>query len=108
MATGTIKDGLKLTTLVENATAVKYNEGDTIIESGVNNYKYLIVTYVYSLTGNEYLRLIDTQITRPYILDTVLENVMSSLNLHPVHGWLKLLTNGSVSGVFIKKIVGVN
>ena len=109
MATGTIKyDGMRTTTLLENATAVKYNEGDTLIESGANKYKYLIVTYLYGLTGGEYVRWIDVNATRPYPLDTVVDGAVSSLNINSNFGWVKLASNGSVSGVYIKRIVGVN
>lgn len=109
MATGTIKNGLKFTTLLENATPAQYNADDTLIASGVTNYKYLIVTYFYGLSGYEYVRLIDIDnSSRPFMLETIADNAFSALAISKTNGKATLYTNGSAGGVYIAKIVGVN
>lgn len=109
MATGRVEqNGLKKTTILENNTAKIYEPGDELpITISADKFKYLIVTYLYGLTGFEYNRIVSVPTGRVNILDTIEDDVWSCLFVNP-NGVIALNTNGSVSGVYIKRIVGIN
>jgi hypothetical protein len=107
MATSIIKNTLHIETICEIAPSLLNADYQFNLNRSITNAKALIVNYLYGLTGNEYSQYISLPLTRPAALGTIIENVYSTININQNSDWIKVYSNGSVSGVYFKRIEAV-
>lgn len=77
------------------------------ILTGLTKYKYIVITYVYGLTGWQYTKLIPVPTFNSHILNIFDNtNIYTSVSIS-ASGDLLVTYNGTSGGVYIKEIDGI-
>lgn len=74
------------------------------LSRSIKNAKKLIISYNYGATGYDYSRVVDIPTYRMAMLDTIVENAFSTVEVSTSSDYVKVVSNGSVNGVFFRKI----
>lgn len=74
------------------------------LSRSIKNAKKLIISYNYGATGWGYSRVVDVPTYYPTMLDTIINDAYSTVEVSASNDYVKVAANGSVNGVFFRKI----